>query len=66
MEWVLVFMALIGTQGQLVVEQGDTYSSMTDCFEEIDKIVEHVGRPIVNYRVTCIQKDTSNPLILRD
>jgi len=61
-KWVLVF---IYTKS-LIPEIGwyGDYDTMTQCFEEREKLVEAVGRPIVNYQFVCVQterKDVKNP-----
>jgi hypothetical protein len=40
--------AVTGTVGE--------YSSMDECFANRDKIVEQMGRPIMNYQAICIIK----------
>ena len=47
----------VGTETYLVREEDGSarrYSSMLQCFDDRDKIVEDIGRPIIDYQSICI------------
>jgi hypothetical protein len=60
MSWVLV--VLIITVDGLSVEIADEYPTMLECFYEREKVVEELGRPIVNYQAVCIQREQFHKL----
>jgi len=53
MKWILFTLYLIGN-GDVTVVNGGKYNSMAECFDERDKVVELIGRPIFNYQVICV------------
>ena len=58
MSWVLVLLFLT-VDGVQVAEMAE-YQSMTDCFDDRERIVYDLGKPIINYQVVCIAKDFEN------
>ena len=55
MKWLLVYIALTGDR--VDVNQMAMFNSMDECFDARDKLVEVIGRPIVNYQAVCIIKE---------
>lgn len=56
MKWILIWIALSNHPMHTMIEQG-RYTSMQECFDARDQIVERVGKPIVNYQVICVAYD---------
>ena len=54
MKWILVYVALT-YHGHPIVEEIGRYDSMAECFDAREKLVDKVGKPIVNYQTICIQ-----------
>ena len=54
MNWVLVLVALT-FHGHPQVQEIGRYDSMVECFDAREKLVDKVGKPIVNYQAICIQ-----------
>lgn len=55
MTWVL-FVILMGSDGWTVVADSK-HSSMIDCFERRDFVVQKLGTPILNYQAVCAVTD---------
>lgn len=58
MKWILIYIILQGNFGKMI-SYGE-YDTMNGCFDARDKLIEAVGRPIVNYQAICIIKDEEN------
>lgn len=52
---ILVVLLLDGTFSTDVVGE---YKGMDECFKAREDVVEIIGRPVINYQVICIAKDT--------
>ena len=52
MKWLLVYLALTGDR--VDVNKMAAFNSMDECFDARDRLVEVIGRPIVNYQAICI------------
>ena len=50
--WILV--TLISTGGHVSISEQATYKDMSSCFEERDKVIRYLGRPVVNYQAICV------------
>jgi hypothetical protein len=50
--WILV--TLISTGGHVSISEQATYKDMSSCFEERDKVILDLGRPVVNYQSICV------------
>ena len=50
---VLVFISLF--KFNISAEPLGVYEKLDRCFEEREKVVESIGRPIVNYQALCIR-----------
>jgi len=50
--WMLVHITIEGTmlKGEGILST----PSMADCFNMRDKLVEEIGRPIINYQAICV------------
>jgi hypothetical protein len=56
MKWLLVYIALTGDR--VDVNKMSVFNTMDECFDARDRLVEVIGRPIVNYQAVCvIQED---------
>ena len=55
MTWVL-FIILVNGAGPTSLTKLAEYDTMEVCFEERQKVVKQLGRPIVNYQVICVRK----------
>lgn len=56
--YIMFVIAFVGDSGVATMHQYDeVYSTMIECFEERDKVVKKMGRPIINYQVICIATD---------
>ena len=52
--WILV--TLISTGGHVSISEQATYKDMRSCFEERDKVIRYLGRPVVNYQAICVNQ----------
>jgi len=50
--WILV--TLISTGGHVSISEQATYKDMSSCFEEREKVIRDLGRPVVNYQAICV------------
>ena len=57
----ILFILLVNPIPQTAV-MGE-YTSMDDCFEGRDVLVERMGRPIINYQAVCVIKGEANGFI---
>jgi len=56
MKWLLIYIALTGDR--VDVNKMSAFNTMDECFDARDRLVEVIGRPIVNYQAICvIQED---------
>ena len=55
MKWILIYIVLTADFAKLA--QYETYDTMPECFDAREKLVETVGKPIINYQIICIPKD---------
>ena len=52
MSYILLLITL--ASGSAHVKHVGTYSTMANCFDAREQIVEQLGRPIVNYQAVCV------------
>ena len=52
MKWLLIYLALTGDR--VDVNKMGAYATMDECFDARDRLVEVIGRPIVNYQAVCV------------
>lgn len=55
MKWILIYITLSSDFGKMA-SYGE-YNTMEQCFDAREKLIEVVGRPIVNYQAVCVIKD---------
>jgi len=55
MSWIL-FIILINNNAPPSLTKLAEYDTMEVCFEERQKVVKQLGRPIVNYQAICVRK----------
>jgi len=55
MKWILIYITLQSDFGRMA--SYGTYDTMEACFDAREKLIEVVGRPIVNYQAVCVIKD---------
>ena len=52
--WML-FLIVLG-DSQYAVRVMNVFSSMDDCLQQRETLVEEIGRPIIDYQAICIHK----------
>ena len=52
MKWLLIYIALTGER--VDVAKMGAYNTMDECFDARERLVEVIGRPIVNYQAVCV------------
>ena len=53
MKWIL-FIIAFNINGQGVLIQHPTPTTMDECFAKREQVVESLGRPIVGYQAVCV------------
>ena len=52
MKWLLIYLTLTGDR--VDVNKMGAYATMDECFDARERLVEVIGRPIVNYQAVCV------------
>ena len=52
--WILV--TLISTGGHVSISEQVAYKDLSSCFEEREKVILDMGRPVVNYQAICVNQ----------
>jgi hypothetical protein len=52
MKWLLIYIALTGDR--VDVNKMSSFNTMDECFDARERLVEVIGRPIVNYQAVCV------------
>ena len=56
MKWILIWISLNSHPLHTMAEV-ERYSSMVECFDAREQLVERVGKPIINYQAICVPYD---------
>jgi len=52
MIYVLVLIGVLNSTAE--VETLGTFTTMQECFQAREQVVESIGRPIINYQAVCV------------